>query len=185
MNCICHFNHWGPVKSPAIQGRGRSGCRQRSLKIAGGFPWVGCGAAVILILCMLNLEKISSSRCIDIGRLAGLHTSVGTLKSPKSGNYVHRGYLYCECNRSWIYLGDYSNKLYTVELRILCRIEAYMNNMCHFNDWGPVSSPAMQGCWRSGCRQGSLKIAKELFFYILSTYHEMSELAFGTHSSIM
>ena len=29
------------------------------------------------------------------------------------------GYLYCECNRSWIYLGDaYHNKLYTVELRI-------------------------------------------------------------------
>ena len=47
------------------------------------------------------------------------HTSVGALKSPKSRKYVHHGYLYCECNRSWIYLGDaYRNKLYTVELRI-------------------------------------------------------------------
>ena len=31
------------------------------------------------------------------------HTSVGALKSPKSRKYVHHGYLYCECNRSWIY----------------------------------------------------------------------------------
>ena len=44
-----------------MQGSGRSGCRQRSLKIADGLLWVGCGTAVILILCMLNLEKISSS----------------------------------------------------------------------------------------------------------------------------
>ena len=44
-----------------MQGRERSGCRQRSSKIAGGLLWVGCGAAVILVLCMLNLEKICSS----------------------------------------------------------------------------------------------------------------------------
>ena len=49
------------MTSPAMQGWGRSGCRQRSLQIAGGLLWVGCGAAVILILCMLNLEKNCSS----------------------------------------------------------------------------------------------------------------------------
>ena len=33
--------------------------------------------------------------------------------------YKTPGYLYCESNQSWIYLGDaYHNKLYTVELRI-------------------------------------------------------------------
>ena len=31
------------------------------LTFADGLLWVGCGAAVILILCMLNLEKICSS----------------------------------------------------------------------------------------------------------------------------
>ena len=44
-----------------------------------------------------NADAISKRRCVN--------------KTP--------GYLYCECNRSWIYLGDaYHNKLYTVELRI-------------------------------------------------------------------
>ena len=61
MNYMSHYNHLGSVTSPAMQGWGLSSCRQRSLKIAGGLPWVGCGAAVILILCMLNLEKICSS----------------------------------------------------------------------------------------------------------------------------
>ena len=31
------------------------------------------------------------------------HTSVGALKSPNTRKYVHHGYLYCECNRLWIY----------------------------------------------------------------------------------
>ena len=46
---------------------------------------------------ILNADAISKRRCV----------------------YKTPGYLYCECNRSSIYLGDaYHNKLYAGELRI-------------------------------------------------------------------
>ena len=81
MNCMCHFNHWGPVTSPAMPGWGRSGCRQRGLKIADGLLWVGCGAAVILILCRIQNTEYRILYChFD----HTCHVSKGT-----TGNKVH------------------------------------------------------------------------------------------------
>ena len=69
-----------------MQGWGRSGCRQRSLKIADGLLWVGCGAAVIWISCMLNLDKICSSlmyRYWLIGRITYICWAVQVTKVTK------------------------------------------------------------------------------------------------------
>ena len=160
MNCMCHFNHWGPVTSPAMQGRERSGCRQRSSKIAGGLLWVDCGAAVILVLCMLNLEKICSSlmyRYWQICRITyicwGVEvTKVTQLRPPRVP--VLRMESLVDLSR-WR-LSQQTIHRWTTNLMYNWK---YMNYMCHINHWGPVTSPAMQGRERSGCRQRSSKIA--------------------------